>query len=143
MCGTASQLDVIELTNELRWFGVTNTTNLKCEPGIRLGAAGPAGTKWNFTCRGEAETLSGATTIVGEETLAVGAQPRRAWRVLVDGNFSGKTRGTVSVNQLIDQQTGLVLQQQRTSDLKQQRPVGDVSYHLELTTRLRSVVPEN
>ncbi len=102
----------------------------------------PAGASAPFVCRqGSEYTFSGTTTIAGDASMTVDGQPRRAWRVDIRGTFEGQTRGTVSVSELVDQEDGSVLSEQRTTDLTQRSPLGDVAYRQEVTFTLSSRSP--
>jgi hypothetical protein len=142
-CSRPGILDLTGSTNDVRWFGLSTTTRLTCDPPIRhVDAAGGAGSTAPFVCReGVDSTFSGTTALLGEEAVAVGGQTRRAWRLSVNGTFQGKTRGTVAATELIDQDSGITLFEQRVNDLKQQSPIGDIAYHQEVTLRLRSLSP--
>lgn len=143
VCSSSTALSVTGNTTKVSWFGFSSTVNLVCDPPFREADrdASP-GTRTPFVCRqGGDSTFSGTTTIGAEEAVAVGGEARRAWRVLVNGVFEGQTRGTVTVTLLIDTENGLVLLEQRTSDLTQRSPVGDVAYRQQVTMTLSSVSP--
>ncbi|MFN2506973.1 MAG: hypothetical protein ABR540_22635, partial [Acidimicrobiales bacterium] len=126
----------------VRWFGLATTTTLTCDPAIRH--VDVAAGLWSapFFCREAAgSTFSGTTSVLGEETVDVGGQPRRAWRFTLTGTFEGKTRGTVTVSELIDQETWMTLFEQRRNDLRHQAPIGDINYRQDVTLRLRSLTP--
>jgi hypothetical protein len=142
-CSGPGILDLTQSTNDVRWFGLSTTTRFTCDPPIRhIDVAAGSGSTASFVCReGTDSTFSGTTAVLGEESVTVGGQTRRAWRVSVNGTFQGKTRGTVTASELIDQETGMTLFEQRVNDLKQQSLIGDISYRQEVTLRLRSLSP--
>jgi hypothetical protein len=142
-CGTAKTLDATGNTTSVTWFGFASTVNLVCDQPLREADRGaPPGTTTPFSCRqGTDSTFSGTTTIGGEATAVVDGQARRAWRLDVRGTFEGQTRGTVVVSELIDQEDGGVLFEQRTTELTQRSPLGDVTYRQEATFTLSSRSP--
>ena len=143
VCSTSTTLDVTGNTTNVSWFGFSSTTNLVCDPPFRQAdrAAAP-GTSTPFACRQGADaTFSGTTTIAGEESTTVEGQARRAWRVVIRGTFEGQTRGTVMVTELVDQENGSVLFEQRTAELTQRSPLGDVAYRQQVTLTLSSLTP--
>ena len=143
VCSSSTVLNVTGNTTKVSWFGFSSTVNLVCDPPFReADRAAPPGTSTPFACRQGAESTFGGTTTIGaEEAVTVGGVARRAWRVLVNGVFEGQTRGTVTVTLLIDTEDGLVLFEQRTSDLTQRSPVGDVAYRQQVSLTLSSVSP--
>jgi hypothetical protein len=143
LCSSPTALDLTGNTTKVSWFGFSSTVNLVCNPPFREAQRGaPPGMSTPFRCQQGAESsFTGTTTIGAEEAVTVGSEARRAWRVLVNGTFEGQTRGTVTVTLLIDTENGLVLFEQRTTDLTQRSPVGDVAYHQQVTLALRSVSP--
>ena len=142
-CSRPGALDLTSSTNDVRWFGLATTTTLVCDPAIRhVDLAAGVGSTNAFLCReGADSTFSGTSSVVGEETVNVAGQTRRAWRLSVTGSFEGKTRGTVTVTELIDQETWMTLFEQRRNDLRQQSLVGDIAYRQDVTLRLRSLTP--
>lgn len=142
-CSTTATLDATGNTTTVRWFGFASTVNLVCDPPLREADRGAAtGTSHPFSCRqGADSTFSGTTTIGGEESMTIEGQARRAWRMTVRGSFEGQTRGTVEVTELIDQENGSVLFEQRTAALTQRSPLGEVAYRQEATFILSSLSP--
>ena len=143
VCSTTSTLVVTGSTTHINWFGFSSTVNVTCDPPFREAdrAAAP-GTSTPFVCRqGGESTFSGTTTIGGQESVIVEGQARRAWRVVIRGTFEGSTRGTVSVTELVDQENGMVLFEQRSNDLVQRSVLGDVGYRQEVTLTLSSLTP--
>jgi len=142
-CSGPSTLDLTGSTNAVRWFGLDTLTRLACDTPIRhVDTAATPGSRMPFLCHeGGDSTFSGATTLVGQETVDVGGVARPAWRLSLTGTFEGKTRGTVTVSELIDRQTWITLFEQRTNDLKQQSLIGDIAYHQDLTLRLLGTSP--
>lgn len=142
-CGTTTTLDATGNTTSVTWFGFASTVELVCDrPLHEADRNAPPGTSTPFLCRqGTDSTFSGTTTIGSEASVVVDGQVRRAWRLDVRGTFEGQTRGTVVVSELIDQEDGGVLFEQRTTDLTQRSPLGDVTYHQEVTFTLSSLSP--
>ncbi|HEV3401364.1 MAG TPA: hypothetical protein VG078_06040 [Acidimicrobiales bacterium] len=142
-CSTAATLDATGNTTNVSWFGFSSTVVLVCDQPLHEADRGAApGTTTPFACRqGVDSTFSGTTTIGGEESVPVDGQPRKAWRVQIRGTFDGQTRGTVTVSELVDQEDGSVLFEQRTTQLTQRSPLGDVAYRQEATFTLVSRTP--
>jgi hypothetical protein len=142
-CSTTATLDATGNTTNVSWFGFSSTVELVCDqPSSAERAMVVALTTTPFACRqGVDSTFSGTTTIGAEEAVVVDGQPRRAWRLQVRGTFEGQTRGTVTVSELIDQEDGSVLFEQRTTQLTQRSPLGDVAYRQEATFTLISRSP--
>lgn len=142
-CGTATTLDVTANVTDVEWFGMSFPVRLACDPPIRhVDRSKASGELGRFQCRDvEGDSVfAGTTSVVGEERFVVGAEARPAWRLRLEGNFTGKTRGHVSVTELLDMQTGTVLFEQRVNDLRQ-TGVLEVSYHQELILVLVSLSP--
>jgi hypothetical protein len=142
-CSGPGVLDLTASSNDVRWFGLATTTTLACDPAIRhVDIAAGVGSRNAFLCREGAEsTFSGTSSVVGEETVNVGGESRWAWRLSVMGSFEGKTRGTVTVTELIDKETWITLFEQRRNELRQQSLLGDIAYRQEVTLRLLSLTP--
>lgn len=141
-CSRADVMEMTGSTNDVSWFGLATSTRLTCDPPIRHADAAAGVDRAPFLCReGTVSTFAGTSTVTGQETVRVAGQTRQAWRLSATGTFLGKTRGTVTVNELIDQETGSTLFEQRTNDIRQQSPLGDIAYRQELTLRLVSLQP--
>lgn len=142
-CSRPGVLDLTASSNHVRWFELATTTTLACDPAIRhVDIAAGVGSRKAFLCReGADSTFSGTSSVLGEETVNVGGESRRAWRLLITGSFEGKTRGTVTVTELIDKETWITLLEQRSNELRQQSLLGDIAYRQEVTLHLRSLTP--
>lgn len=144
MCGTAQVLDLLSTRTDVRWFGVSYPTEFTCSPRIRhVDRSARDGDVVAFRCsESGGATFTGTSTLGRIEAFNFQGESRPAWRLRIDGKFDGRTRGTVSAVELIDEATGRVLSEERTNDLKQTTVIGDVTYRQEVRLTLVSLTPE-
>jgi hypothetical protein len=142
-CSTERLFDLTSSSSEVRWFGLPYGSRFDCEPPIRhVDREAGIGVLGTFVCPAGSEgTFSGKTTLLAEETVQFEGTTRPVWRIRIEGRFEGNTRGTVSTTEVIDQETGIVLFEQRVNDLKQRAVLVDVAYRQEVTLTLLSLTP--
>lgn len=143
MCSTGETLEMTASSTDIQWLGTSHPAQFACGQPIQyaMGAASPGATS-AFSCQArDGSRFTGTTTYVSDDSIAVAGQARPAWRLLFQGTFVGPTRGTVVTTEDIDKVTGLILFQQRSTNIGQTTLIGEISYHEAVTFHLDSLTP--
>lgn len=142
LCPAADRWLLRESDEVHRFFGRTEHTDYRCEPGAVWWPVGAApGASWTRRCTSDQSTKVSAGTIVGRETVRVAGEEVDAVHLHLDVTLRGNTRGTGTFDVWLAAATGLVLRLESTDDDHSQTVIGDVHYEERVTLSLTSLEP--
>jgi hypothetical protein len=123
--------------------GTQSTTDIRCPSDAYLVPPVPTiGERWKATCTSTGTSVSFAGQIIGTSTVTVGDQRVPALHVRVSLVLSGAESGSNPSDYWLSAQSGVVLRQRETVDLRQQSgPLGAVRYSEAMTITLDSLTP--
>jgi hypothetical protein len=134
-----------------RWMvgttALTNLSSFECPSSLVVPTERTAGQRWNARCEGTNELVDGAsvsagtTEFVGDETLDVGGEQVPVAHFRSERTMSGSQEGTDRADWWFAADTGLLVRNRRTIEVRTATPVGTSTYREEGEFRLAELEP--
>ncbi|HSC91415.1 MAG TPA: hypothetical protein VLB86_07165 [Gaiellaceae bacterium] len=141
LCAEGADLRLSSWSERHEFFGRTDRTDWRCPVAAWLPAERAPGSASPLRCRSSDSTLDGTVTVVGVETIAVGARRVRALRLRAEARESGGARGPLVQEHWLAAQTGLPLRVVYAVRTANPSPIGDVTFEERYELRLLSLEP--
>lgn len=146
---------IVEMTGETeqRWdlgaVDQTNHTEFICDPpAVVVDPSAEPGDSWPQACTGTNTGVEGSTrsagpyTYVGEEQLEVGGEAVATYHYRQERTISGSQEGDQVVDHWYTVDSGLLVREERRSEVSSDSPVGAIAYTEEGSWQLTSLEPE-
>jgi hypothetical protein len=111
-CGQPGLLQFLSDTEQVTFFGQTNTRTTTCDPPeVVVQVGDPIGSRRSFVCQLEGGRVDVVVTYLGREAMSVGGIPVEAFHAIIDGTQSGDVQGSSRFEVWVHPLTGLTLRQ--------------------------------
>jgi hypothetical protein len=128
--------------NHHEFFNIADDRDFVCESGaLFFPAPAEPGDTWTAQCGTGEITVVRSGTIVGTRQVDVGGAPTTVLRFEVDDVISGASTGTTQRTVSVVPETGLIVELELTTDVRNDSPIGDVHYQESYQLRLTSLEP--
>ena len=142
LCPSPRGMELRRERNHHEFFNIADDRDFVCEPGALFfpAPAEPGGT-WTAQCGTGEITVVRSGTIVGSRQVDVGGAPITVLQFEVDDVISGASTGTTERTVSVVPETGLIVELDLTTDVRNDSPIGDVHYRESYQLRLTSLEP--
>jgi hypothetical protein len=142
LCPSARGLELRTDANHHEFFGITDEREFVCERGALLyPATTTPGVTWTARCSSGDVDVVRRGTILGTSEVQVGGSALTVLDFEVNDEISGASEGTTERTIRVVPATGLVVEQELVTDVRNDSPIGDVHYTERYTIRLTSLAP--
>ena len=141
VCADGDGLRLARWSEQHEFFGRTDRTDWRCEGTAWLPQDLSTDSDSRYRCRSKDSTQNGTSTVVGEETVQVGATPVRAVRIRTEAREAGGARGPLVVERWLEPETGLPLRVAYRVRTSNPSLIGDVTFEEHYALRLLSLTP--
>jgi hypothetical protein len=142
LCPSRRGMELRRERNHHEFFNIADDRDFVCEPGsLFFPAAAEPGDTWTATCGTGEITVVRTGTIAGIRQVDVGGTPVTVLQFEVDDAISGASNGTTERTVSVVPSTGLIVELELTTDVRNDSPIGDVHYEEHYQLRLTSLEP--
>ncbi len=142
LCPSARGLELRVDANHHEFFGITDEREFVCERGALLyPATTTPGVTWTARCSSGDVDVVRRGRILGTSEVDVGGTTVTVLEFEVNDEISGASEGTTERTIRVVPATGLVVEQELFTDVRNDSPIGDVHYTERYSIRLTSLVP--
>jgi hypothetical protein len=142
LCPSPRGMELRRERNHHEFFNIADDRDFVCEAGsLFFPAPAEPGDTWTATCSTGEIAVVRTGTIVGTRQVDVGGTPVRVLEFEVDDAISGASTGTTQRTVSVVPETGLIVELDLTTDVRNDSPIGDVHYQESYQLRLTSLEP--
>jgi hypothetical protein len=142
LCPSAGGLELRTDANHHEFFGITDEREFVCERGALLyPATTTPGVTWTARCSSGDVDVVRRGTILGTSEVQVGGSALTVLDFEVNDEISGASEGTTERTIRVVPATGLVVEQELVTDVRNDSPIGDVHYTERYSIRLTALAP--
>lgn len=141
VCSNGEALRLGRWSEQHEFFGRVDRSDWRCEATPWLPRDLSPGSESRLLCRSADSTQQGTVTVVGEESVQVGASLVRAVRIRAEARESGDARGDLVDEHWLEPETGLPLRIVYRVRTLNSSLIGDVTFEERYDLRLASLEP--
>jgi hypothetical protein len=142
LCPSPRGMQLRRERNHHEFFNIADDRDFVCEPGaLFFPAPAERGDTWTAQCGTGEIAVIRRGTIVGTRQVDVGGTSITVLQFEVDDVISGASTGTTERTVSVVPETGLIVELDLTTDVRNDSPIGDVHYEESYQLRLTSLEP--